>query len=1099
MKQPSSRNTFKRIQDVLGVYLQEGAPLTDAAWNESVDTAWASVRDAIVASGLRGTAGQELQIVPVYVGAPAQLTDLLIKGGPAQFYCGGLPVSWPEDVSFDRQSGWCSEPAATAVLDANQTEPVIVWVESRVETVDETDVPGFRDPALQSDRGSFRQVVRSRVKLAAASAVPERLAEPLRSLPPVAELLPDLPHDRWRPTNVRLTVQGSYDGDENVHYHVELVGEAERFDRHTAAVEVLWDDRAASTVTTLAADVEQLAQEIEVVDATGFEAGDYVRIEAEGVDGQIYRITQVEERKLKLDRVSCAAPVSLRDAVIVDYEVRGRPEVPTELVITMTTMGDCIASPGDLVHELMRSEGGRKIPFGDAVWQVERVISSEVEHEVTLVLKPHFGITQALQRRGEARPLMSHARILDNCVVVEEAACWQPGMQVWISGRRVEVAADDPCAKPRADVDDQACWPAREPLYCEEEHTIAWIERCGESVECCGENHKTMTLRLARPLSADHRRCCDEVRPIRPIKVRRYAGYQCRARLHAVWPCCPETGGVCCLKCSISLGSGLEVVLTYRGMTVPRFEPGDSWSFAARVGGWYESRVFAAPDEMATAMCPLALIVPGDQERPHQFYDLRPTPAAFDPSPLLEQIRLASAELAEYFYEGYSTEWLRQAAHLARYSRVQANVRRGRRWQMGLAESLYRFARNFLQTHKGSEETVKPEVLTKARLLAVAFRALAHATVETRHAPTLSNRELAAIAGALTRAASVAASVLAGCCGDEKLEWALKWPPALPLDEGGPRRPPPPAQLPDCPDRLPEPDPDDSCDHEEEDEPDHGLPERPSGPRPPGTEPGPEGESPDRPSGPRPPETEPGPEGELPDRPPGTRPPDIVPVFPIERPDIVPVIPNVPIRPDIVPVVPNVPIRPDIVPVIPNVPIRPDIVPVIPNLPTGPAIVPVFPVTPIPVRPVGPPIEPAFPERPMGDAPGVGATAPELPLVSETDDRRWSLMELPLTSLKVLEHENDRTVQRLVADWPRLGDAHGARTRGSARKRVVAAVDGMVEDLRALAESDASERERTVALRSIWSRTMRAEVPVPRWSLVVRSLPATRIDAEGEE
>ena len=64
MKQPISRNLYKRHNGVLAVYLQDGAPLTDAVWNEAADTGWSSLRDAIVADGLRGTAGRELLVAP---------------------------------------------------------------------------------------------------------------------------------------------------------------------------------------------------------------------------------------------------------------------------------------------------------------------------------------------------------------------------------------------------------------------------------------------------------------------------------------------------------------------------------------------------------------------------------------------------------------------------------------------------------------------------------------------------------------------------------------------------------------------------------------------------------------------------------------------------------------------------------------------------------------------------------------------------------------------------------------------------------------------------------------------------------------------------
>ena len=1150
MKQPISRNLYKRHNGVLAVYLQDGAPLTDAVWNEAADTGWSSLRDAIVADGLRGTAGRELLVAPTY-DASDKLTGFVLRGGPNRFYCDGIPIAWPRDVAYGDQPCDCAIAPFSALHADTSTRPLVVWLETRIVLLDELDTPDLRDPAVQSDRGAFRRTVETCVRVAPVNAITPRVAALLLAADGVAEhvdlkVLP-IPVPA---TTVRLTVQGAYDGEENVHYRVELVKHRGTFDKYTYAVELLWDDRNASTVTRLVSDADQYARSIDVQSSEGFATGDFLRLEGDGVDGQIYEVTDVDGSRLSIRRSLCCDVTSLVETAIVAYTVDGNPDDPRTLKLTLTLSRQRAFVVGDLVTGLVKSKEAAAIPHGDDVWKVAEVKEAG-DQEVMIVLFPHFGLAAATSPWGPARTLMQHARIHEHCVVVEAAACWRPGMRVRITGKPRKTAGD-PCWRPDEVDEGHECWPSRDPLFRDEDRTITWIERCGKWVDCCKKPHETMVLRLDTPLSADHSKCCDEVRPERTIKVRRYAGHECFAKLRAVWPCCDDTGGVCCLAPSFTLPSGLSVVLTYRGGTSPFYAPGDSWSFAARVGGWYEPRVFAEPEESLRSASLLALIVPSSLGPKHQFLDIRPIPAAHDQSGLLDEIARSSAELTEYF-TGATQARFDRVATLARLPRLQANVAHNETWQLGMVELLYRIARAFVRTHADVEKSVAPAVLVNNDALAVAFRALAKATLTTRHAHTLSQRELKAIADTLSRAASVAAGILAA---DAK----LAWPQLGELTDAGPVLPPKPPALPVCPDELPEPgDEPDRPDEPSPDEPpddSDDLPERPPGrpdtdpdqppERPPGRPDGEDEPLPERPPGrpddedEPPPERPPGrPEDEdeprperppgrpddedepLPERPPG-RPDDDPPERPPGRPTPPPDLPGDLNSPDNKPDPPQPPFEPPI-----GIP-DPEPIP-----PYQPPIGNPDPAPPPPAPPIGiPNPAPPQPKPPIGlplngDASGTdssigsesndhgdladppaASSAGDLGLTDlsahagdEPDDRaapvveRLDVLALHTEDLKFLRSLNNNTAHRIAAEWPLLRDVYIARSDGSVRKRVIAAVRRFVDELRAFLEHPQSD----IALAEIWARHIRAAVPPPSMEFIALSLPAPDSGAGEEE
>ena len=1116
MKQLISRDPSARPSDTDAVYVQEGAPLTDALWNEAVDTASSGLRSVILDSGLHGTAGAELRVEPIL--DPNLGLDLVLKGGPGRFYCDGLCVVWPADLHLSEQSCACDARPLREVLAADPTAPVFVWLEARAVFLDEHDLPALRDPAVQSERGSFRRAIRACVHVAAVHDVPGALVPKLTAIEGVAPYLAGKLLKVPPPaTDVRLTVQGAYASEENLHYLVELIAKRTQLDTYTYGVELLWDDRAASVVTRLASDAAEQALEIEVQSSEGFEPGHFIRLEGDGVDDQIYEITRVDDYRLGIRRRLCDPVHSLAELAIVAAQVSGDPNKPASLNITLMLNGANELAVGDLVTDLSRGPDAATLPFFDHPWKIVEIGGDGGKDESILTLVPHFGLTAALSPWGEPLALMKHARIHEHCVVVENKACWKPGTRIRISGRPRARAAGDPCWRPE-DIDaDHECWPAREPLFRDEDRTITWIERCGEAVVCCDTRHTTMTLRLDVPLAADHSKCCDEVRPARDIKVRRYAGHACEARLQALWPCCDDTGGVCCLVPSLTLPSGLEVVLTYRGGGGSHFTRGDTWSFAARAGGWYETRVFAPPQAALVGLAPLAMILRDhDKQPPEQYFDLRAIPAAHDQTALLAEIAQSSEELATYT-NGVTRQRLTQVKALALFPRLQTNLLKGTSWQRGLVELLYSVAHDFILAHEGKKQSPLPALLLKNPVLAVAFRALAVATQKTRHAPSLSDRELATVARALGRAASTAAAILGGCCGDIGDPDALTWPTLDHLAKPGPLAPKPAPALPKCPDDskpdTPRPAPHDGPGDIAED------PDDPPPPPPHHGGPGDIAEDPDDPPPPPPHHGGPGDIAEEPDDPPPPPPPHGGPGDIVEDPDGPPPPPPLGgpggIAGNDVPGDDPPPPSPQPGDLSGGGPGGE------PPPPLGgagdlsggtPGSDPLPPPPPGDIRivlarfgagdlrvndaTIGDFTEdladaidpPALSDLAISDLNGPDSDETELPGVVHHVD----VMALSTEHLRVVARLNANTTHKIVTDWPTLAHVFKARSDGAARKRVIAAVRRFVAELRAALATDGRPAAAADArVRETWKRHLQDAVPPPPAALIAPTLPST--------
>ncbi|HEY5955098.1 MAG TPA: hypothetical protein VIV60_01045, partial [Polyangiaceae bacterium] len=285
MKQPVSRNSFDQRRGYIGVFLQEGAPFIDATWNEAIDVQSSLLRDATVDSGLEGTAGIELRVDPFV--EHNKLVHWVLRGGPGRFYCGSLPVCWPEDYILEpvvsHQAGHDDDERAHP-----SGREFGMYLYAWVDTEDTWERPDLDDPGIGLERGTFRKVVRTRIALAE----------------------PDLPPPE--PTNLLLTVQGTYSSDANALYRIEPTG-LYRVEG-TTTVALLWDSANGSVVAQVTEKAEQAATTIELSNTDQFEIGHYVRFEGSGVRGHVYRITSVDSHTIGIEGHDCHDdPVSLED------------------------------------------------------------------------------------------------------------------------------------------------------------------------------------------------------------------------------------------------------------------------------------------------------------------------------------------------------------------------------------------------------------------------------------------------------------------------------------------------------------------------------------------------------------------------------------------------------------------------------------------------------------------------------------------------------------------------------------------------------------------------------------------------------------------
>lgn len=632
MKQPVSRRSYARSHRFLGVMLQEGAPLLDSLWNEASELQWDLLRDVIRDAGLEGTAGQVLAVEAVQEPpGTGSLVNLKLRGGPERFYSDGLPVLWPDDVLIDEQTCSCDGGLVEGLAEGVTH---YIYLHATVEHLDGRDLPDLDEPFLRDERGSFRP------RVAACVRVHDRPAE--------------LPDD----TTVALTVQGDYLGEQNALYTVEIAG-AHPGDR----LDVLWDDRNASTVTRVVEPAAAHATDIQVVDSNGFAAGDIVRIEIEGKAATLYQLDAVAPDRLTLRRLSDGSERSLADlAISAWFEVDDGPD------IRVTFVGDHALAPAQLVTGLHAEP---PIPHADHLWKIGERLEAP-EGFSTYRLAPQYGLVDELRPWRDASDLRRHARSHDRCLVVDERPCWSVGAQLRISAVRFD-DEPAPCCGDRpqeAQADESgACPPNNKGQRFEEFRTIRAIQRCGAREPCGDELHVVMAIRLDAPLDSDHLQCHDHVEIEQIIRVRRYAGFVRGAPVHPVTRC--DHDGLCNLAAGVTLPNGLELCFTRPAAGPLVAEVGRGWHFAARIGGWYEPLLFAPVDPVARGLTLLATLFLDDDGR-HTLTDMRPVPAPASQHTVLAMIRVAAEWLSRLF-PGHPTfsELARQIAELAALPRVQ--------------------------------------------------------------------------------------------------------------------------------------------------------------------------------------------------------------------------------------------------------------------------------------------------------------------------------------------------------------------------------------------------------------------------------------------
>lgn len=680
IRQPVSRISFDRGRGFLGVHLQEGALFVDAAWNEAADIAWSQLRDAILAGGLAGTAGRELRIDPVV--DSGRLRNLCVRGTsadpavpPRPFYCNGLPVLWPADLEIDKQGsgdGFRPDPitrddgTAPFVPDPH-VPPSGTWIDrlkrevvyeiylrACVATLDRLDDPFLDDPGLDAARGTFRKRVVAEIRIREADASRMRVR-----------------------TNVKLSVDGSYLSGLNVLYRVEL--DAFTGSRATPAASVLWDPDAAATVARVVDTALAGARQVMVDTTEGFDAG-FVRFEGKGVGPELYRVAKapgLEGAALQVTRHRC----DRAERSLATWQTSGALPNPTSppfaatFVVppAMQTGDEPAIQEGDLVTALpVSSDSG---PW--TVLKVEPKITSETKL-VTLTFGP-AGLAGPLLTldTGRSAALCATARQFDTTLVVAARHDWKVGERISILAK-----ADQGAVTPAA-------------IAAREDRVIVRIEQLPRGL-AAGERRRasgspaaaaTMLVRLDQPLSFDHAPTDVDVIPERLIRVRRFAGHECRLPIDVVDPAGDGAASLDNFTSGLALPQGqphprgLALHLTIeKSDGEPRIGRGDGWHFAARSDGFVETRLFAPVEDEPASEVPLAqLKLCADR---HELVDLRPLPAALAVDDELERIGAAAATLAGLLDDDPAADLVKDVASLASFARVQP----------GLVERLYELA-----------------------------------------------------------------------------------------------------------------------------------------------------------------------------------------------------------------------------------------------------------------------------------------------------------------------------------------------------------------------------------------------------------------------
>ncbi|MEO7731176.1 MAG: hypothetical protein ABIY55_09410, partial [Kofleriaceae bacterium] len=589
IRQPVSRISFDRPRGFLGVHLQEGALFVDAAWNEGADISWALLRDAILASGLEGTAGRELLIEPEL--EDGQLRNLWIRGTssdptvpPRPFYANGLPVLWPADLRIDSQGSsevlreLSEDPGSGPVggpwikrLDLGV--PYEIYLRAWVATHDRLDDPFLDDPGLDAAHGTFRKRVLAEVRIRRKGGCP----------PPR--------------TNIQLSVDGSYQSDLNLLYRVEL-------DQLTGspafpAASVLWDVDAGATVARVV-DTAVAGARLVMVDTTERFASGFVRFEGKGIGPELYTVVQapgVEAAAIQVTPHRCdRAEVSLAARQLAgpvedlqhDDAFRATFIVPP---VTPPTPVVPPLEPGDLVTALPAASGVP--PTGPwTVLTAERVVRST--GPVDVVSFAPAGLAHALPVLDDARKAMLRASVhqFDTTLTIDGPPSWKVGERI---------AIFRPANRPG---------PAVTPdtVAAREDRVIVRIEPLTgpipppEHGQASPPGTQPMIVRLDQPLSYDHA-AGERVIPERPIRVRRFADHACRVAIEGIDVKRDRAASLEGFRFATALPHGLSIHLTTEGGAAPRLErSGDGWHIVAPLKAGADAQAMKTLTEALTKL-----------------------------------------------------------------------------------------------------------------------------------------------------------------------------------------------------------------------------------------------------------------------------------------------------------------------------------------------------------------------------------------------------------------------------------------------------------------------------------------------------------------
>lgn len=272
--------------------------------------------------------------------------------------------------------------------------------------------------------------------------------------------------------------------------------------------------------------------------------------------------------------------------------------------------------------------------------------------KLTVTLGP-AGLAQPLSTLDLPRraTLRSRAHARDTTLVVDARSDWTVGMQVRILRKQDEHAT-------ALDAATQAV---------QEERTIVRIVHAAEG----GWPDGTMLVRLDQPLSHPHAKDSEEVVPARPIRVRRFAGHDCRLAIDRIDPARDVAASLASFPSSrLALPGGLVLHLTIeRAETEPRIHPGDGWHFAAHSDGSFETCMFAPVEDEPASEVPLAqLTLHADH---YELLDLRPVPASLAIDAELARIGSAGSAITELLGHGELTQVLGEIVRLSGSPRVQ--------------------------------------------------------------------------------------------------------------------------------------------------------------------------------------------------------------------------------------------------------------------------------------------------------------------------------------------------------------------------------------------------------------------------------------------